>query len=265
MIKKKLIYLIIFFSNSFNISYGISNIELISLGSNYGNWTIPKKFLNETSICYCAGAGEDITFDIDLIKNFNCKVFTFDPTPRAIQHINTLRKNTAKGNPFFSIPNKIAYNANELILNNLFFYPFGLWNKDTIIKFYSPKNPAHVSHSITNLQKTDKYFQAQCYSLKTLMKNLNHTKINLLKLDIEGSEISVINYIINEKIDIDCICIEFDELVGVNLKNSQKNSQIKEKVDKTILALIKFGYTIIYRRNYDSVTFLKNELLKEIK
>lgn len=241
------------------------NLKLVRLGSNYGGWTIPSNLLNEKSICYCAGAGEDISFDVNLIKQFKCNVFCFDPTPRSIEHINELRRNTTNNIPFYTIPDKLAYNANESILSKLNFYPFGLWNQNTIMKFYIPKNPNHVSHSIANLQKTDSFFEAQCYSLTTLMNKFNHKKIDLLKLDIEGAEIAVINDIIKNKIDVKCICIEFDELVGVNLKNNIKNKEIKNRVDQTITSLIKNGYILIFQNKYDSLTFLKNEILKEMK
>src|SRR5690606_25746429 len=53
------------------------------LGTRYGGWYVPSDLLNAQSICYCIGAGEDISFDIELINRFDCHVYTFDPTPRA--------------------------------------------------------------------------------------------------------------------------------------------------------------------------------------
>ncbi|MDR3647099.1 MAG: FkbM family methyltransferase, partial [Candidatus Babeliales bacterium] len=205
------------------------------------------------------------SFDINLIKNFNCNVFCFDPTPRAIQHIKNLEENTNQNIPFYSGPDKIAYNANKAILNKFHFHPFGIWNKNTTIRFYSPQDPAHVSHSITNLQKTETYFEAQCYTLKTLMNKFKHKKLNLLKLDIEGAEIAVINYILKEKIDIDCLCFEFDEFAGNNLKQNKDIPASKNKADKIIKRLIKNGYELIYRSGYISLTFLKKEICNNLK
>lgn len=77
----------------------ISKTNLIheKLGTNYGIGVIPANFLNSQSICYCAGAGEDISFDLELIKKFRCKVFIFDPTPRAKKHYEELVHRTNKG------------------------------------------------------------------------------------------------------------------------------------------------------------------------
>src|SRR6185436_1131907 len=64
------------------------------LGTAYGGWYVPVSLLSTNSICYCVGAGEDISFEVELINQFNCNVYTFDPTPRARKHFETLRQNT---------------------------------------------------------------------------------------------------------------------------------------------------------------------------
>jgi hypothetical protein len=35
------------------------------------------------------------------------------------------------------------------------FCAVGVWDEDAMMKFYVPANPAHVSHSVLNLQKTE--------------------------------------------------------------------------------------------------------------
>jgi hypothetical protein len=45
--------------------------ELIIVGTSYGGWLLPKHHnLTQTSICYLAGAGEDISFDCALVERF---------------------------------------------------------------------------------------------------------------------------------------------------------------------------------------------------
>lgn len=257
--------MIIFLLVSLFYSLNLSCIETIKIGSDYGGWTIPKDFINSKSICYCAGAGEDISFDIGLIKNFDCNVFCFDPTPRAINHVNNLKLAVSESSSQFSIPDKIAYDINKKNINKLNFFPFGLFNKNVKMKFYSPQNSEHVSHSIKNLQKTNTYFEADCYSLQTLMNKLGHKKINLLKLDIEGAEINVLNDIVNKKLDIDCICFEFDDFAGVNL---QKNDNVKLstiRADRMINKLKNAGYELIFKKGYISLTFLKKNIFNILK
>ena len=48
--------------------------DLIKLGTEYGGWFIPKiNDLNENSIIYSGGVGEDISFDLLLNDIYRCK------------------------------------------------------------------------------------------------------------------------------------------------------------------------------------------------
>lgn len=60
---------------------------------------IPTKLLANSAICYCVGSGEDISFDTALVEDFGCQVFSFDPTPKAIAHVDELIKRFASGMP----------------------------------------------------------------------------------------------------------------------------------------------------------------------
>ena len=95
------------------------------LGSDYGDWFIPIHLLNEQSICYCFGAGEDISFDIELIRHYGCHVYTFDPTPRSIEHVRLLINKTRhhQQTPINNDPNNY-YNITSEDINKLHFYDF---------------------------------------------------------------------------------------------------------------------------------------------
>ena len=59
------------------------------LGTNYGGWYIPNELeLDENSIIYSAGAGEDISFDLKLQMLTDCHLIMIDPTERAKIHYN---------------------------------------------------------------------------------------------------------------------------------------------------------------------------------
>lgn len=233
---------------------------LIRLGTSYGGWTVPTEILNADSICYCAGAGEDISFDVALVTNFFSNVYIFDPTPRAIRHFEELFKRTRE-NKSFSINNTSeTYKIKNEHLDKLHYFPFGLWNDDVTLRFYEPKNIHHVSHSITNLQKTNNFFEAPCHKLSTIMTMLHHEKIDLLKLDIEGAQWAVLDTIFDEHLDekIRCICVEFDELAGMNAKLNTNTQATKIKAIEYLNKLIARGYKIIHQDGLVHITLIKD-------
>jgi FkbM family methyltransferase len=166
---------------------------LEKLGSEYGGWVVPTDQLDSDSICYCAGVGEDVSFDLELISRFSCSVFAFDPTPRAKAYV----EGAVGDNPKYH------------------FYDVGLWSSDTRVKFYAPRNPAHVSHSILNLQRTSTYFEADCKKVSTLARELGHDHIDVLKMDIEGAEFEVLNSLIADDLNVKVLCVEFNQPIPV--------------------------------------------------
>ena len=165
-----------------------AGLKLKKLGSEYGGWVVPVEHLSASSVCYCGGVGEDITFDIELIERFGCSVFAFDPTPRAIAFVDGM-----------SPP------------DNFHFFPWGLWDTETTLKFFEPANPLHVSHSVVNLEETSRYFEAACKPLSGIAHELGHKKIDLIKIDIEGAEFAVISDLIRHEMIPDIMCVEFDQ------------------------------------------------------
>ena len=186
---------------------------LIRLGTTYGGWLIPTaNGLDAGSTCYLAGAGEDISFDCELAVRFHCAVRIIDPTPRAIEHFRQL-ENAVRNGRNFSINNSSNefYAIGPQDFDHLVFLPIGLADEDMELKFFLPKNPAHVSCSIRNLQRTKDYFTAQCHRLATIMSQQGDSRVDLLKMDIEGAEYSVIRDMVSHDLLPHILLIEFDE------------------------------------------------------
>lgn len=198
-------------------------IGLERLGELDGAWIVPLSRLGPKSICYCAGVGEDISFDLALIERRGCDVYAFDPTPRAIEHVRRIVGGKHPKYHFVSI---------------------GIWHRDERVRFYAPRNPTDVSHSALNLQRTEKFFEANCKSLPSIMHDLGHDSLDLLKLDIEGAEHLVIESILAEGIAVGTLCVEFDQPVPIT------------RLVATLRQLRSAGYRIVSidRWNY---TFVK--------
>jgi FkbM family methyltransferase len=169
-------------------SFRKAGMKLEKLGSDYGGWVVPVDRISASTVCYCGGVGEDITFDIKLIERFGCSVYAFDPTPRAIAFVE-----------HSSPPGKFH------------FCPWGLWDTEATLKFFEPANPQHVSHSVVNLEGTNRYFEASCKPISHIVRELGHSHIGLIKIDIEGAEFAVIGDLIRHGIIPDIMCVEFDQ------------------------------------------------------
>jgi FkbM family methyltransferase len=152
------------------------------------HWIIPKLESSTAYICYCAGVGEDIEFELGLIKQFGATVFAFDPTPRAIHYIQ----------------------RNSPALSTFKFLPVGLWSSDVVLQFFAPENPQHVSHSVFKEGMREAYFDAPCKTLSTLMNELGHTQIDVLKMNIEGAEYEVLKNMMAENIRPMVIALTFE-------------------------------------------------------
>lgn len=80
----------------------VSN-KLLRLGTTYGGWIIPVDAgLTADSVCYCAGAGEDISFDCALVEWFHCQVRViandcFHPMPVVMLYTPLTPSNTSAG------------------------------------------------------------------------------------------------------------------------------------------------------------------------
>lgn len=198
--------------------------KLEHIGTKYGGWTIPKNSLDKNSVCYCAGAGEDISFEVGLAEKYGCKVIIIDPTPQSHHHLIGLKSAIRKGWDYpINNSEKEFYKATSKTIKSLTLQPLGLWDSDHFKKkFYAPKKEGHVSHSIHNIQKTDTYFEAPVMKLSSIMKMFGHIKIDLLKMDIEGAEFPVIDNILAEKLYINTLCVEFHNKAGDVNKYVQK-------------------------------------------
>ena len=184
--------------------------QLTRLGSAYGGWTLPTGRLRSDSVCYSFGAGEDLTFDLELARLCGCTVHLFDPTPRARTHFEQLREAAKLG--ALPLDAKFVAYRPELLsaVEKLIFHPVGIWNENTTLEFYGPEDPQHVSHSIVNLQRTRPGFKAEVRTLDSIMEHLGHSAVDLMKADVEGAEFEVLEYLVEHHIFPDIMAIEFD-------------------------------------------------------
>jgi FkbM family methyltransferase len=135
-------------------------------GSSYGGWALPKNAVKPDSVVYSFGIGEDASFDLALIEEVGCSVHGFDPTPKSLSWV--------------------ASNVQEV---RFLIHPCALGPKDGMMELWLPENPDHVSASCRQSERmSSDRFMAVCKNLRSIMDKLGHTKIDVLKMDIEGAE-----------------------------------------------------------------------------
>jgi len=171
----------------------VRRADMVMLGNPYGGYPVPASPLGARSICYLAGTGEDISFDLALIERFGCEVYAFDPVPRAAAYV----ARAAAGEPHHH------------------FMAVGLWSSDTTLTFHAPVQEGYVSHSATNLQHTDAAFQAPVRSVVSLMAELGHDHLDLLKISAEGAEFEILDHVLTAGIEVPVLCVEFAQPVSV--------------------------------------------------
>ena len=96
------------------------------LGTEYGGWLVDLSLIPERSTIISAGIGEDISFDLELIKQRRCNIIGVDPTPKS--HLFIEKQNTLTN--FLLVKKALDSESGKKI------------------KMYKNSNPNHVSESI---------------------------------------------------------------------------------------------------------------------
>ena len=162
----------------------------LTFGNRYADWTFCPNNLDEHSVIYSFGVGEDISFDLKLMEHYNLHIHAFDPSPRSIEWVQK-----------------------QHFKEEFHFYPFGLAGQDGSIAFSEPAESG--IHSLTMTDSTEGVDTGltthvlPVHRLPTVLQKLGHQRIDILKMDIEGAEYEVIEDIINSSVPITQVLIEF--------------------------------------------------------
>lgn len=156
-----------------------------SIVSPAATWTLAIDRLQGGGIAYCFGVGTDLGFEIALASRFGMEVHAFDPTPRSGDWV---RK--------------------QHLPETLVFHPIGLAASDGVLRFEEPEHSQHVSFSAAKASGRPT-ISLPVQRLPSIMTNLQHSSIELLKMDIEGSEYEVIRDMSTHSIRPQQVLVEF--------------------------------------------------------
>lgn len=156
------------------------------LGSSYGGWPVVRDTLSRDSLVYSFGVGEDITFDLALAAASGCRIKAFDPTPRCIDWI-----------------------ARQELPKRMTFEPVGLSDKTETLVFTAPARDDHVSYSVSDRNDGAEKIELPVRALAEILASEGDGEIDLLKMDIEGSEYVALPNLIADGIRPRQLCVEF--------------------------------------------------------
>ena len=154
------------------VQYNIPSVhcsDLQVIGQGEGSYAVCNDFIHQETPCeliYSFGVYTDLSFEIEIGSIYNCKnVFAFDPSSISLLFVEEHR------NTFPSF---------------LHFRPYGISDEND-------------SNGVIETG-TQKEVDVELYDLPTILSKLNHTNqdIFLLKMDIEGQEIMVLNSLITK-------------------------------------------------------------------
>ncbi|HEY1802697.1 MAG TPA: FkbM family methyltransferase [Terriglobales bacterium] len=161
--------------------------KLQKLGSDYGGYFVDPLLVSSDAIVYSLGVGEDISFDLSVIEKFGATVHAFDPTPKAKTWLESQ-----------SLPEQFSFQA------------IGAARFDGEVDFYLPPRSDFVSHSIIRAQQYSRdSIRVPVMKLSTAMRRLQHSRLDILKMDIEGAEYEVLDDLIKDDIYVKQIVVEF--------------------------------------------------------
>jgi FkbM family methyltransferase len=154
-------------------------------GARSGVWTVCTTDLRTDSIVYSIGVGDNIAWDLALIERFGVTVHAFDPTPASIGWI-----------------------AKQSLPPRFCFHPVGVASQDGIAHFRAPRRPGGFNFIPTGRDDVGA-IAAPVRRLSTLMADLGHSHIDVLKLDIEGGEYEVLADMPGESLPVRQVLVEF--------------------------------------------------------
>jgi FkbM family methyltransferase len=134
--------------------------ERIGRRGDGGKWLCNPTELKRPCLVYGVGVGDDISFDREMASRFGCEVHLFDPTPSVVKRFGDLKQGQRLGE------------------GSICFHPWGL----------GPVSGDPAKARELNIEGS----ACEVKTLDEIATALGHTKIDVLKIDIEGGELTVL-------------------------------------------------------------------------
>ncbi len=168
------------------------DLPRVAVGEGDGAWVLWPEPLGPQSVVYSVGVGRDLSFDRAVVERFGCRVHAFDPTPRSVEWVATQ-----------PLPPRLRFHA------------LGLAARDGELRFHAPRRERSAHYTPVARYRdagADATVACPVRRLETLMHELGHDRLDLLKLDIEGGEYDVLDDLLSGPTRPTQLLVEFHHM-----------------------------------------------------
>lgn len=170
-------------------------------GGVISKWFVTQTRREQPVIIISAGIGDQINFESDLLSRLaslgiHAELYAIDPTPKSLEFLKK-----------------------QDLPDNFHVIPCALCGRDGEVSFSIPRDPRWVSGSEINLMEDSRDLDHENKitvngkTLKSIMKDLNIERVDLLKMDIEGSEFAVLENILTDKIPVEEMLVDVHQFL----------------------------------------------------
>lgn len=196
---------------------------IVELGTDYGGWNIPVGSVGAGQICYCVGAGGDVSFDLELIRRYGATVRAVDP----VKAYAEAALEDAAGEPRFT------------------FRQAAVATHDGPIRMQTHHESGSRSLSAAGLYETDEWVEVDGRTIPSLMQEFGDDHIDLLKMDMEGSEYEVV-----PTLDLPALGVR---VFGIELHHNGSFAQAQDLIDR----VSRQGFRLVSHRPDNKLTFVR--------
>jgi FkbM family methyltransferase len=174
-------------------------LPLLGAGDRSGVWTICPEGMHAERIIYSLGVGNNVAWDLEMIERFGVAIHAFDPTPASVSWVRAQH-----------LPDRFHFHA------------LGVAARDGTARFALRSEGKRFNYrSGAALGAGSIMVEAPVARLGTLMERNGHDRIDVLKMDIEGSEYEVLADLLAHRIAVGQLLVEFHHtLPGVGLSRT---------------------------------------------
>ncbi|MDX1948412.1 MAG: FkbM family methyltransferase [Pirellulaceae bacterium] len=150
-----------------------------------GDWVVAPNLVGPESVVHSFGVGDNVAWDLAMIARFGVTVHAFDPTPASMEWV-----------------------ARQKLPAQFRFHPLGISNRDGELLFYPPRRAGTTHYSQDRRGGSLPPVAGQVRRLATIARDLGHNHIDILKLDVEGSEFDAVPDLLASGIPVEQLLVE---------------------------------------------------------